>query len=362
MDISAMDFKALKSKLSSGGRLSEAEAVELLRTEDIFSLGELANKVSEKKNKKFIHFIKNRHINPGNICINRCKFCAFSRSAGEKGAYFYTIPQMAEMARQVRGKVSEFHIVGGLNPEMGLDFYKELFRTLKNEVPDVSIKALTAVEIDYLSKLSGIKINKILEQLREAGLDSMPGGGAEIFRQKVRGQLCPEKIDGRRWLSIMETAHKAGIRTTATMLFGHLESFEDRVDHLRRLRNLQDKTGGFLAFIPLPFHPKNTRIEKTHPISGLDILRTIAVSRLYLDNFDHIKAYWIMTGEKLAQTCLLFGADDLDGTVIEEKIAHDAGAESKEVMTVDDITYIIKKAGKVPVERDTFYRRLKVWD
>ncbi|MHB8173914.1 MAG: aminofutalosine synthase MqnE [Nitrospirota bacterium] len=357
-----MDFKALKNKLSSGGRMSDAEAVELLQTEDIFSLGKLANRICESKNGKFIHFIKNRHINPGNICINRCKFCAFSRSVGEKGAYAYTIPQMVGMARDVRGKVSEFHIVGGLNPDMGLDFYAELFKELKKEVPGAAVKALTAVEIDYISKCSGLKINKILEILMESGLDSMPGGGAEIFRQRVRGQLCPEKIDGRRWLRIMETAHKTGIRTTATMLFGHLESFDDRVDHLRRLRALQDKTGGFLAFIPLPFHPKNTEIKNTHPISGLDILRTIAVSRLYLDNFDHIKAYWIMTGEKLAQTCLLFGADDLDGTVLEEKIAHDAGAESKEAMTVEEIINIIKKADKVPVERDTFYHRLKVWN
>ena len=189
----------------------------------------------------------------------------------------------------------------------------------------------------------------------------MPGGGAEIFRGRVRDKLCPEKIPGSRWLRIMETAHSLGIKTTATMLFGHLESYGDRVDHLRRLRNLQDRTGGFLAFIPLPFHPKNTRIQDTHPISGLEILKTIAVSRLYLDNFDHIKAYWIMTGEKLAQTCLLFGADDLDGTVLEEKITHAAGAESKEAMTVDEITHIIQKAGKTPVERDTFYKRLKTY-
>ncbi len=364
-----MDFKELKRKLSSGGRMSDAEAVELLQTEDIFSLGELANSICEKRNRKFVHFIRNRHINPGNICINRCKFCAFSRSAGEKGAYAYTIPQMVDMARASKGStgrpqppVSEFHIVGGLNPDMGVDFYSELFRALKKEVPGVTIKALTAVEIDYLSRCSGIKIKKILEILRDAGLDSMPGGGAEIFRQKVRALLCPEKIDGKKWLNIMETAHKTGIKTTATMLFGHLESFGDRVDHLRRLRALQDKTGGFLAFIPLPFHPKNTGIKDAHPVSGLDILRTVAVSRLYLDNFDHIKAYWIMTGEKLAQTCLLFGADDLDGTVIEEKIAHDAGAESKKAMTVEEITGMIKKAGKTPVERDTFYRRLKVWE
>jgi len=357
-----MDFKELKQRLVSGGRLTDRETVSLFETEDIFSLGELANHISERKNKKLIHFIKNMHINPGNICINRCKFCAFSRSEGEAGAYSFTIDEMVERAKSVKGKVSEFHIVGGLNPNMDLAFYGELFRAIKKAVPGVYIKALTAVEIDYLSKCSGVSIKKVLEVLRRAGLDSMPGGGAEIFRGSVRDRLCPEKIPGSSWLRIMKTAHDSGIKTTATMLFGHLETYKDRVDHLRRLRDLQDKTGGFLAFIPLPFHPKNTKVRDTHPISGLDILKTIAVSRLYLDNFDHIKAYWIMTGEKLAQTCLLFGADDLDGTVIEEKITHAAGAESKEAMSVEDITHIIKTAGKTPVERDTFYKHLKKWD
>ena len=357
-----MNFKEIKKRLSAGGRITDAEALALLQTNDIFSLGELANYISERKNKKLIYFIKNMHINPGNICVNRCTFCAFSRSAGEPGAYSYTIEEMVEKALSMKGMVSEFHVVGGLNPEMGLDFYKELFASLKRAVPGAYVKALTAVEIDYLSKCSGIKVNKVLEELKASGLDAMPGGGAEIFRGRVRGRLCPEKIDGRRWLSIMETAHKSGIKTNATMLFGHIESYADRVDHLRRLRDLQDKTGGFLAFIPLPFHPKNTEIREAHPVSGLDILKTIAVSRLYLDNFDHVKAYWIMTGEKLAQTALLFGADDLDGTVVEEKIAHMAGGETKEHMTVDEIVNIVKAAGKVPAERDTFYKKLRVWN
>ncbi len=357
-----MDYKELGQRLKKGGRLTEKEAVALFKCDDIFALGQLANAISEKKNKKFVHFIKNMHINPGNICINRCKFCAFSRSQGEDGAYEFTIDEMVRKARAVKDKVSEFHIVGGLNPKMDIGFYCELFKALKEAVPGIFIKALTAVEIDYLSKLSGIKVNNILELLRASGLDSMPGGGAEIFRPGVRDRLCPEKIPGRLWLKIMETAHSLGIKTTATMLFGHLEGYADRVDHLRRLRDLQDRTGGFLAFIPLPFHPKNTQVEGAHPISGLDILKTIAISRLYLDNFDHVKAYWIMTGEKLAQTCLLFGADDLDGTVLEEKITHAAGGETKEYMTVDEISDIIKKAGKTPVERDTFYSRLRVWN
>ena len=356
-----MDFKDFNIRIKDGGRISEAEALALFASDDIFSLGELADYANRRRNKKFVHFIRNMHINPGNICINRCKFCAFSRSRDEDGAYSYTIPEMVERAESVKGRVSEFHIVGGLNPEMDFGFYKELFGAIKQSVPGVFIKALTAVEIDYIAKLSGLTARKVLEGLRDAGLDSMPGGGAEIFRKGVRDRLCPEKIPGGKWLRIMETAHGLGIKTTATMLFGHLETHRDRVDHLRRLRELQDKTGGFLAFIPLPFHHKNTKVEGAKPVSGLDILKTIAVSRIYLDNFDHVKAYWIMTGEKLAQTALLFGADDLDGTVIEEKITHMAGAESKEFMTVDEITSMIIKAGKVPVERDTFYNRLKVW-
>jgi len=357
-----MDYKELDSRLKNGGRITDKEALALFSEQDIFSLGALANRVSERRNKKLIHFIKNMHINPGNICINRCKFCAFSKSEGEAGAYAFTIDEMAKKARSVKGRVSEFHIVGGLNPKMDTGFYCELFKAIKKAIPGVKIKALTAVEIDYISKLSSSTVNKTLHVLKEAGLDSMPGGGAEIFKGPVRARLCPEKIPGRRWLQIHEAAHKSGIKTTATMLFGHVESYSDRVDHLRRLRELQDRTGGFLAFIPLPFHPKNTRISDTHPISGLDILKTIAISRVYLDNFDHIKAYWVMTGEKLAQTCLLFGADDLDGTVIEEKITHAAGGESKEAMTVDEIVNIIKKTGKTPVERDTFYNHLKIWN
>lgn len=355
-----MDYKELQKRLEGGGRISDAEALELFNSNDIFSLGKLASRISRKRHKNLVYFIKNMHINPSNICINRCKFCAFSKSEGEDGAYEMTIEDAIAKARAVRDAVSEFHIVGGLHPRMGLEFYSELFREIKKAAPGVYIKALTAVEIDYLAKESGNSPRKVLETLKVSGLDSMPGGGAEIFRAGVRNRLCPEKIPAARWLSITETAHKLGIKTTATMLFGHVESYADRVDHLSRLRKLQDKTGGFLAFIPLPFHPKNTRIEGTKPISGLDILKTIAVSRIYLDNFDHIKAYWVMTGEKLAQVALMFGANDLDGTVIEERITHAAGGD-KSAMTVDEIVHIITRAGMKPVERDTLYNKRKLW-
>jgi aminodeoxyfutalosine synthase len=357
-----MNFKELKKRLVGGGRLEDKEALELFKSDDLFSLGELADYLCKRKNKNIKYFSRNMHINPGNICINRCKFCAFSKSVGEEGAYSYTIDEMVQKAKEMEGKISELHIVGGLNPEMGLAFYSELFKSIKQAVPTVSIKALTAVEIDYISTTSGVTIKQVLKVLSAAGLDTMPGGGAEIFRSGVRSRLCPEKISASRWLHIMETAHKTGIKTNATMLFGHLESNSDRVDHLRRLRTLQDKTGGFLAFIPLPFHATNTNITESHPVSGIDILKTIAISRIYLDNFDHIKAYWIMTGEKLAQTALLFGADDLDGTVIEEKITHAAGGKTRESMSVEEIAGLIKKAGMKPVERDSFYRKLRTWN
>lgn len=356
-----MDFDELKTRLDTGGRVTDREALALFNTDDIFSLGRLASHLAAKRHKKLVYFIKNMHINPSNICINRCKFCAFSRNEGEPGAYEMGMDEIIGRVRAAKDSVSELHIVGGLHPRMGLEFYTELFRAVKAEAPGVYIKALTAVEIDYLAKTSGKSVSKVLEILRDCGLDSMPGGGAEIFRAGVRDRLCPEKIPASRWLKIKETAHRQGIRTTATMLFGHVESHSDRVDHLARLRRLQDTTGGFLAFIPLPFHPKNTRVAGTRPISGLDILKTIAVSRIYLDNFEHVKAYWVMTGEKLAQVALSFGADDLDGTVIEERITHAAGGESGKAMTVDEIVHVIRRAGKTPVERDTFYNRRKLW-
>jgi aminodeoxyfutalosine synthase len=356
-----MDFKELTYRLDNGGRLTDKEALGLFNTDDIFSLGRLAAHIAARRHGKLVCFIKNMHINPSNICINRCKFCAFSKNEGDEGAYEMGIEDVIARVRSVKDRVSEFHIVGGLHPRMGLEFYSDLIRAVKAEAPGVFVKALTAVEIDYLAGKSGKSVAKVLQTLKEAGLDSMPGGGAEIFKPGIRNRLCPEKIPARRWLQIKETAHNLGIKTTATMLFGHVEGYADRVDHLSRLRKLQDKTGGFLAFIPLPFHPKNTRISGTKPLGGLDILKTIAVSRIYLDNFDHIKAYWVMAGEKLAQVCLEFGADDLDGTVIEERITHAAGGESPEALTEAEILHIIRKAGRTPVERDTLYNRRKVW-
>ncbi|MCI0468524.1 MAG: aminofutalosine synthase MqnE [Nitrospirae bacterium] len=365
-------LKAISYKVLSGQRLTKEDAVELFKGDDIFTLGRLANQIAEKKNGKNGFFIVNRHVNPTNICVNRCKFCAFSRSKGEDGAYELTIEEIIQKLKEGHGAkltvhssrftvhgFSEVHIVGGLHPDWHFEYYTDMLSAIKKEFPAIAIKAFTAVEIDHLSKISGLNIEETLRVLKQSGLDLMPGGGAEIFAKDVRNRLCPEKISGEKWLEIMEIAHNTGIKTNATMLYGHVETIEDRVDHLLKLRDLQDVTDGFQAFIPLSYHPRNTDIGGFYS-SGLDDLKTIAVSRLVLDNFDHIKAYWIMLGEKISQVALLFGADDLDGTIIEEKITHSAGAISEEGMTMDELIHLIKRAGKSPVERDAFYNAVSM--
>lgn len=354
-------FEKIREKVYSNKRLTGEDALHLFETDDIFELGRLASHAAEKKNGRNAYFIVNRHINPTNICINRCKFCAFSRSKGEGGAFELTIEEIMEKLRTPhsasRNSFTEVHIVGGLHPDRPFEYYLKMLSAIKAEFPEIHIKAFTAVEIDHFSGISGLSIENVLERLRNNGLDAMPGGGAEIFAERVRNKLCPEKISGRRWLEIHKTAHHCGIRTNATMLYGHIENYEDRVDHLLKLRGLQDMTGGFQAFIPLAYHPRNTEIGGSYS-SGIDDLKTIAASRLVLDNFDHIKAYWIMLGEKIAQLSLLFGADDLDGTIIEEKITHSAGALSSEGVTREELANLIERAGKVAAERDAFYNVL----
>jgi aminodeoxyfutalosine synthase len=357
---------SIRNKVLSGQRLTKEDAIKLFQSDDIFDIGRLASRVAEKKNGKNAYFIVNRHINPTNICVNRCKFCAFSRSKGEDEAYELTIEEIIEKLKdghesRVTGHgFSEVHIVGGLHPDWPFDYYTNMLSSIKKEFPSIAIKAFTAVEVDYMSKISGLGLEETLLQLKKSGLDLMPGGGAEIFAEDIRNKLCPEKISGDRWLEVMEIAHRVGIKTNATMLYGHIETIEDRVDHLLKLRDLQDKTGGFQAFIPLSYHPKNTEIGGFYS-SGIDDLKTIAISRLALDNFEHIKAYWIMLGEKVSQVALLFGADDIDGTIIEEKITHSAGAMTEEGMTREELIHLIKKAGKTPVERDAFYNPLTAY-
>lgn len=352
-------FDSIDRKVRSSVRLGREEALELLGSDDIFTIGKLASFAAANHNDDMAYYVRNIHINPTNICVNRCRFCAFSRSRGEEGAYELTIEEIINNIKAAM-PVSEAHIVGGLHPDWPFEHYLRILSEIRDNFPDLHIKAFTATEIEYFSRISGLSIDKVFEALKESGLGTMPGGGAEIFNTAVRNKLCPEKLSGEGWLRIMEAAHAHGIRTNATMLYGHMESHEDRVDHLFRLRDLQDKTRGFQAFIPLSYHPLQTDIGGSGA-SGLDDLKTIAVSRLVLDNIPHIKAYWVMLGEKISQLALLFGADDLDGTIIDEKITYSAGGVSRKSISEAELVNLIRASGKQPVERDSYYKPLKIW-
>ena len=357
-----MIFEVIRKKISNNQRLTDADALALFESNDLLAIGELAAEANRKKNGDRVLFNVNRHINYTNLCVNRCKFCAFSKESGESGEYTLAMQDVREKAQQAAAAgATEIHIVGGLHPELPFDFYLQMLREIKSVSADLHIKAFTAVEIDYFAKLANLSIPAVIEELKAAGLDSLPGGGAEILGQTVRNKICPEKISGARWLEVTEMVHNAGLKSNATMLFGHLEEFADRVEHLRLIRDLQDRTGGFQTFIPLAFQPDNTRVPGAKGVGGVDALKTLAISRLYLDNFQHVKAYWVMLGLKIAQTSLCFGVNDLDGTVVEEKIGHDAGADSPQALSKDGIIELIRKAGRTPVERDTLYNDLKVY-
>jgi aminodeoxyfutalosine synthase len=354
-------LRAIRNNVLAGGRLSEEDALVLFRTRDLHTLGEMADAANRRINGGRVHFIVNRHINPTNICVNRCKFCAFSKSGGDPLAYTMTMEEIVRRAEEARAqRATELHIVGGLHPDLPFDFYLSMLRALRERYPEMHIQAFTAVEIDYFSRITGLPLDEVIRQLKEAGLGSLPGGGAEIFAPEVRNRICPEKISGERWLEVIEAVHDAGLKTNATMLYGHVETLESRVDHMRRLRDLQDRTGGFQSFIPLAFHPKNTEIAKGYT-TGQDDIRTLAVGRLYLDNFRHVKSFWIMVGPQVAQIALHFGVDDIDGTVVEERITHAAGARSGMAMTVSDLVTLIRQAGRIPVERDTLYNIVREW-
>lgn len=348
----------LGKKILAGERLNREDGMRLYQTRDLLAVGGLADLVRRRKNGNKAYFIVNRHINHTNVCENLCKLCAFGLEASHPGAYTLSLDQIEAKALASAGeRISEIHIVGGLNPDLKIDYYVEMLRRVRRVLPGVMIQSFTAVEVDYLARVHNMPVEEVLAVLREAGLDSLPGGGAEIFSPRVRELICSKKISGERWLEVHTAAHKLGMRTNATMLYGHVETIEERVDHLVRLREVQDRTGGFLTFIPLAFHPKNTGLEPlaVSGSTGYDDLKALAVARLMLDNFDHIKAFWIMIGPKLAQVSLSFGVDDLDGTVVEEKIAHDAGAATGQCMSKTEIVKIIKAAGRIPVERDTLY-------
>ncbi|MBV6466132.1 MAG: Aminodeoxyfutalosine synthase [Anaerolineales bacterium] len=347
-------------KAAEGKRLNFEDGVRLFRSNDILPIGHTANIVRERKNGNKAYYITNRHINYSNICKNRCKFCAFSREKEAPGSYEMALDEILEKAlAATEGGATEFHIVGGLHPDLPFDFYVKMIREIHESCPNVHIQAFTAVEIEHLSQIARLSVRQILMALKEAGLGSLPGGGAEVFSPKIREQLCPEKLSGEGWLRVMREAHSLGLRSNATMLYGHVETPEDRISHLIKLRELQDETGGFLTFIPLAFHPKNTELSNSSGTTALLDLKVIAISRLMLDNFDHIKAYWIMLGIKLSQVALGFGVDDIDGTVQEEKITHAAGAETPEALSIREIIKLIEEAGREPVERDTLYNPVK---
>lgn len=352
-------LKPIYEKVRAGTRLSYEDGVTLWKTPDLLGVGYMANIVRERLNGDKTYFIHNRHINPTNICVHSCQFCAFGVKADHIHAYEKSLEDIFSDAEKYnQGEVSEFHIVGGLHPDLPFEYYLDMLKGLKERFPLVHIQAFTAVEVEYFSRLANLPLSETLEILKEAGLGSIPGGGAEIFAKRVRRKICGEKIDGEGWLKVHETAHRAGLKSNATMLYGHLEHVEERSDHLVRLRELQDRTGGFVTFIPLAFHPENTVLGFLKTTPGQLDLRALAVSRLMLDNFPHVKAFWIMITPKIAQMAQSFGADDMDGTVVEEKIIHAAGAATDQIFHKDQIIHMITESGRRPVERDTLYEKV----
>ncbi|MEJ7605617.1 MAG: aminofutalosine synthase MqnE, partial [Bryobacteraceae bacterium] len=345
------------AKVERQERLSFDDGVALYRSPDLLALGYMANLVRERMHGNITFFNVNRHINPTDVCVSSCRLCAFGKRVRDPKAYTMSHEQVWETAGKGWSEaVTEFHIVGGLHPELTLDWYCEMLRGLKARFPQVHLKAFTMVEISYLAQRTKISPRETLQRLIAAGVDSLPGGGAEVFSDRVRRIICDHKIDGNEWLVIARQAHELGLKTNCTMLYGHIETEEDRIDHLIRLRTLQDETGGFVTFIPLAFHPENTALDHISVTTGFTDLKNIAVARLMLDNIPHIKAYWIMMTPRIAQIAQRFGSNDVDGTVVEEKIYHDAGATTSQSMRRGELLRLIREAGREPVERDTLYR------
>jgi aminodeoxyfutalosine synthase len=354
-------LRPIAEKVEAQQRLSFDDGVALYRSPDLLGVGWLANRVRERLHGNVTYFNVNRHINPTDVCVASCRLCAFGKRAKDPKAYTMSLEQVWEVAGHgwspnTRDAVTEFHIVGGLHPELTLDWYCEMLRGLKRRFPQVHLKAFTMVEIGFLAQRSKLSVHDTLVKLRDAGMDSLPGGGAEIFSDRVRRIICDHKITGEQWLDVARTAHQLGLHSNCTMLYGHIETEEDRVDHLDKLRTLQDETNGFVTFIPLAFHPDNTPLAHIPKTTGFDDLRQIAVSRLMLDNIPHIKAYWIMMTPRIAQIAQRFGSDDIDGTVVEEKIYHDAGATTAQNLHRGELLRLIREAGREPMERDTLYR------
>ena len=355
--IASAGLRDVADKLDGGIRLDLEDGVRLFAAPDLLAVGWLANREREKRHGGRTFFNHNIRLEATNVCVASCLFCAFARlQPGDDGAYAMSLEQAWNKLRERADQpLTEVHVVNGLHPDLPWDYYLEMLRGFKRIRPDIHLKCFTAVEIAFFSELYGITDEQVLRDLMDAGLDSLPGGGAEVFSERVRRKICHDKADADRYLAIHGLAHRLGMRSNVTMLYGHIETDEERVDHMLRARTLQDETGGFQAFIPLAFHPDNNRMEKLPPPTAADSLRVHAVARLMLDNVPHVKAFWIATGVGVAQTSLWFGVDDLDGTVQEERIYHMAGAPTPEAMTPAEISRLIRIAGREPVERDTLY-------
>ena len=352
-------LREIQSKVDTSERLTFEDGMFLEEHVDLLTLGQMANQVRTRMHGNVAYYNTNIHLNPTNVCVYRCKFCAFRSDLKDEKSYVFDEPMIQERVLEAKAAgATEIHVVGGLHHQKKFDWYVDVVRVIHETWPEIHIKAWTGVEINWFAHLTKKPYQWILQQLIDVGLGSLPGGGAEIFDESVRSQICEHKADSQSWIDIHRTAHELGLRSNATMLYGHVEEAKHRIEHLCRLRELQDDTGGFQTFIPLAFHPENTKMEDIIKPSGQMDLRVMAISRLMLDNFDHIKAYWIMLGEQTAQVALSFGADDLDGTVVHELIYHDAGAETPEGLTVSQLHHLIREAGCEPVERDTLYRRV----
>ena len=355
-------------KVLAGERLTREEGVEIYNSHDLIGIGILADAAriirTPVESRDYVYWVHNYHINPTNICEANCKFCSFKKGPGSPFAYVMSVDDVIERVHKypLKDTLSEFHIVSGLYDKQGLDYYVSLFKALRKEFPHVHIKALTAVELDYLSQLAGIPVEQTLDVLIEAGLGSLPGGGAEVFADRVRELVCVDKISAAEWLRIHGVAHSKGVKSNATLLAGLGETPEERIDHMISIREQQDKSGGFMTFIPLNCYYEKNAVDEANALTGVENLKNFALSRLMIDNVPHIKSFWIHIGEKISQVSLSFGVDDIDGTVVEEKIAHAAGTDSEESMTRTDLIHMIKKAGKIPVERDTTYNIIRVYD
>ncbi len=356
--------RELAEKILAGQRVTPEEGIKLYEEFDLGILGILADKVRENINNDYVYFNRNVHLEPTNICIHNCLFCSYSRKVKQEGAWEYSLAEIRDITRSFGKKnITEIHIVGGVHPSWDLEYYSKMLKTVRKELPEIHIKAFTAAEIEHMAKKSGVSVEDTLKKLVSSGLNSMPGGGAEIFDEELRKKICPDKTDSKNWLNIHKQAHEQSISTNCTMLYGHLETYSNRIDHLERLRILQDETGGFNAFIPLKYKSGNNELSETGEVSPAEDLKNYAVSRIYLDNIPHVKSYWPMTGKDLAAISLSFGVDDLDGTIEDTtKIYSMAGAKDQNPeMTIDEILSLVTRAGKTAVERDSLYNPLKIY-